>query len=110
MNDIFLLTLCFATAYTTLPTIKIESELSTILDFDEIRLGERIGEGLYPIIESKWLLLIKLPCEKKNSNKGSFGVVFSGVWRKQPVAVKLLRQQQFNVNQVHKLTFSIFLF
>jgi serine/threonine protein kinase len=53
-----------------LPTAKLEAELSTLLDFDEIHLIERIGEG-------------------------SYGVVFAGTWRKQAVAVKMLRQQQF---------------
>jgi serine/threonine protein kinase len=53
-----------------LPTAKVEAELSTLLDFDEIHLIERIGEG-------------------------SYGVVFAGSWRKQAVAVKMLRQQQF---------------
>jgi hypothetical protein len=61
----------------TLPTAKLESELSTALDFDEIQLIERIGEG-------------------------SFGVVFAGSWRKQPVAVKLLRQQQFAEHELSR--------
>jgi serine/threonine protein kinase len=57
-----------------LPTAKVEAELSTLLDFDEIHLIERIGEG-------------------------SYGVVFAGTWRKQAVAVKLLRQQQFEAQE-----------
>jgi serine/threonine protein kinase len=61
-----------------LPVARVESELSTSLDYDEIQLIDRIGEG-------------------------SFGVVFSGSWRKQPVAVKLLRQQQFAAHELSDL-------
>jgi hypothetical protein len=49
-----------------LAPIRVESELSTALDFDE-RGGAELA-------------------------KGANGVVFAGTWRGQPVAVKLLRQ------------------
>jgi hypothetical protein len=49
-----------------LAPIRVESELSTALDFDQ-RCGAELA-------------------------KGTNGVVFAGTWRGQPVAVKLLRQ------------------
>jgi hypothetical protein len=49
-----------------LAPIRVESELSTALDFDE-RGGAELA-------------------------KGTNGIVFAGTWRGQPVAVKLLRQ------------------
>ena len=60
------------------PVVRIESELSTALDFDEIQLVDRIGEG-------------------------SFGVVYAARWRKQPVAVKLLRNQQLAAEELSEL-------
>src|SRR5437660_454425 len=39
-----------AEAYAALPPIRVESELSTILDFDEIRLFDRIGEGSFGVV------------------------------------------------------------
>jgi len=51
--------------------IRGESDLSTSIDFDEIRLLSRIGQG-------------------------SFGVVFRAAWRGQDVAVKMLVQQEHN--------------
>jgi tRNA A-37 threonylcarbamoyl transferase component Bud32 len=64
--------------YAALPTVALESELSTALDFDEIAPGKRIGEG-------------------------GAGVVFAGTWRTQHVAIKLLRQEEFSAQDVAEL-------
>jgi serine/threonine protein kinase len=64
-------------AYAPLPSIKLES-LSTSLDFDEITLSKRIGEG-------------------------GAGVVFAGTWRAQQIAIKLLRQAEFSAQDVAEL-------
>jgi hypothetical protein len=61
-----------------LPPIRVESELSTALDFDEVAVQKRIGEG-------------------------ANGVVFAGTWRGQPVAVKLLRQEVFSAHDLADL-------
>jgi serine/threonine protein kinase len=48
---------------------KAETELSVALDFDEFELYQKVGEG-------------------------SFGAVYEGMWRKQRVAIKLLKYAQ----------------
>lgn len=65
-------------SYAELPLFTVESELSTQLDFDEITVQKRIGEG-------------------------GTGVVFAGTWRAQPVAVKMLRQELFTADELAEL-------